>query len=164
MPSGNSPFWMPRDLLQSFLYHHAFPKGYGWCVLQVSAQIFTSGAKQHQNNLHTAKARFSQWNWGAQHCCSIIHYHPLPKSSVPPFWMQRVLTRQTLGVGVPPFQDFASFLFLLDPSEAAKTLHELQHAPVWQQLSLMPGVGIKKKSAQGAKRGVAYTKSPGVRK
>lgn len=77
--------------------------------------------------------------------------------------MQRVLTRQAMGVGVAPLQDFASLLSLLAPSEAAKTLHELQHALVWQQLSLMPGAG-EKRAAQGARRGVAYTKSPVVRK
>lgn len=77
--------------------------------------------------------------------------------------MQRLLTGQAVGVGVAPLQDFASLLSLLAPSEAAKTFHELQHALVWWQLSLMPGVG-EKRAAQGARRGVAYTKSPVVRK
>lgn len=74
-----------------------------------------------------------------------------------------VLTRQALGVGVAPFQDFASLLSLFAPSEAAKTLHELQHALAWRQLLLMPGVG-EKRAARGSRRGVAYIKSPGVRK
>lgn len=74
------------------------------------------------------------------------------KSSVPPFWMQRVLTRQALGVGVAPFQDFALLLSLLAPSEAAKTLHELQHALAGRQLLLMPGLGEKKSSTRGKAR------------
>lgn len=62
-----------------------------------------------------------------------------------------------------PFQDFASLLSPLAPSEAAEALHELQHALAGPQLALMPGAAGKG-AAQGARRGAAHTKSPGVRK
>lgn len=77
--------------------------------------------------------------------------------------MQRTPTKQATRIRLASLQAFALLLSLLAPSKATKTLHEMKHALVRQQLLVMPRIE-EQKAARGAGQGVTYTKSPGVKK
>lgn len=64
---------------------------------------------------------------------------------------QRVPTEQATRIGLASLRAFALLLSLLAPSKATKTLHELQHVLVWQQLSVMPRTEEKKQHEGQAK-------------
>lgn len=57
---------------------------------------------------------------------------------------QMVPTEQAMRIRLASLRAFALLLSLLAPSKATKTLHKLQHALAWQQLSVMPRIEEKK--------------------
>lgn len=102
------------------------------CSSLVQTSIETTSTQQLQDSVNEIRKHKT-----VAQLFAIPHLLPSPKDQYPSF-LDGFPTEQATRIGLASLRAFALLLSLLAPSKATKTLHELQHALVRQQLSVMP--------------------------